>query len=205
MVVGRITPLVAAVVARRLAVIIPAVDARRLAVFIPADVRAPLLGTWSVSALFSAVLRRTAREAQQARKQGGTADSMDRIHGRSPMARQAEDTPSSVVATALPATRRLRERCASGSGQSSTGPTAITMAIPLAIPSAFPSAFPVATATVAPRSAAHVDNRRRVIVRVRLIDHRRRVAAEDERVDADTDPDVLVGTRANGQCKSGKD
>jgi hypothetical protein len=79
------------------------------------------------------------------------------------------------------------------------------MAIPLAFPVAFPLAFPVAAATVTPRSAPKVDNRRRVIIRVRLIDHRRRVASEEERVDADTDPDLRVGTRANGQCKSGKD
>jgi hypothetical protein len=52
-VVGRITPLVAAVVARRLAALIPAV------------VMAFLLGTRTVSALLSAVIpiRRTAREA----------------------------------------------------------------------------------------------------------------------------------------------
>ena len=58
----------------------------------------------------------------------------------------------------------------------------------------------VAVTMIAPGSAAKVDHRRRGIIRLRLIDHRRRVCS-----DADTDTHLRACGRGCGKRKSGKD
>jgi len=62
----------------------------------------------------------------------------------------------------------------------------------------------VPAATIAPGSAAKVDDGRRGIIRGRLIDHRRRVSAKNERIDADTDTHLRAcGSRCTKR-KSGE-
>jgi hypothetical protein len=70
---------------------------------------------------------------------------------------------------------------------------------------AIPAVSLVPAAPLAPGSATKVDHRRRRIIRIGLIDHRRRVSSKNERGDADTDVHLRASGRGCAKRESGKD